>query len=201
VLDVGGGFGGPARWLAAHHGCHVTVLDVTRDYLRAGERLTALVGLEGQVRFRHGDALDVPFPDGSYDVVWTQNSGMNIADKPRLYGEIRRVLRPGGRLATQEPVAGPVRPPHGPLMWASDLTTSFLLTADALRALVRAGGFVERAWEETTVQPPTSSSTAAGGVTIQQIVMGDRLPAIQAATARNWTERRLASIQALFERP
>ena len=62
--------------------------------------------------------LTSPFEDGSFDVVWTQNSGMNIEDKERLYAEFYRVLRPGGRLAIQEPMAGPVQPIIFPIMWA-----------------------------------------------------------------------------------
>jgi len=200
VLDVGGGFGGPARLLAAEYRCDVTVVDLTPDYLEAGERLTGLMGLADRVRFRHGDALQLPFGDGSFDAVWTQNSGMNIADKPRLYGELRRVLRPGGRLATQEPVAGPVQPPHFPLMWATDASGSFLLDAAALRALIESRGFAVRAWEVATSPPTQTSPAAPGGAAIQVLVMGDRLPAITDANARNWAERRLASVQGVCER-
>lgn len=200
ILDVGGGFGGPARLLGAEYRCDVTVVDLTEDYLKAGERLTAMLGLGDRVRFRHGNALELPFPSGGFDAVWTQNSGMNIADKPRLYSEIRRVLRPGGRLATQEPVAGPVQPPHFPLMWATDAGGSFLLEPGALRALIEAHGFAARAWDVTTSQPAQSSPATPGGAAIQVLVMGERLPAIQAANSRNWAEQRLASVQGVFER-
>ena len=53
--------------------------------LLAGALLTARRGLTGQVVLHHGHALALPFPDGSFDLVWTQNSGMQIADKGRLY--------------------------------------------------------------------------------------------------------------------
>jgi len=42
------------------------------------------MGLTGQVILHHGHALDLPFPDGSFDLVWMQNSGMQRADKGRL---------------------------------------------------------------------------------------------------------------------
>ena len=45
---------------------------------------------------------------------------MNIADKERLYAGFHRVLRPGGLLALQEPMAGPVQPVIYPVMWARD---------------------------------------------------------------------------------
>ena len=202
ALDVGGGLGGPARLLAVEFGCAVTVLDVTEDYLRAGALLTAQLGVQRNVQFALGTALALPFPDTSFDVVWTQNSGMNIDDKATLYTEFHRVLRPGGRLATQEPVAGPVQPPYFPLMWAPDAASSFLISASALRTLIRASGFREHIWEERRPQPAPRPTDEAGAlpVTIQRLVMGDQLPAIQAAGARNVQEGRLAGIQAVFER-
>ena len=113
VLDVGGGLGGPARMLAVEYGARVTVLDLTADYLRAGALLTARMGLAEQVHFCHGQALALPFADGSFDLVWTQNSGMQLADKGRLYrGLLARpacggpsgAIRAGGRTGTAAPL-------------------------------------------------------------------------------------------------
>ena len=91
VLDVGGGVGGPARTLAVEFGCRVTTIDLTESFVRAAAMLTELLGLEAQVTHQVGDALALPFDDGAFDVVWTQNTGMNIADKARLYLGPRRV--------------------------------------------------------------------------------------------------------------
>jgi ubiquinone/menaquinone biosynthesis C-methylase UbiE len=96
----------------------VTVLDLTQEYCRVGELLIARTGLSDWVSFQQGSALDMPFPDARFDVVWTQHSSMNIADKARLYAEVRRVLRPAGRLAFHEIMAGPVQPIHFPLLAA-----------------------------------------------------------------------------------
>ena len=85
VLDVGGGLGGPARTFASVFGCTVEMLDITKEFCRAGTALTAQTGLSDLLSFRHGSALDMPYPDGSFDMVWTQHSSMNIADKARLY--------------------------------------------------------------------------------------------------------------------
>src|SRR5436190_746598 len=109
VLDVGGGLGGPARTLAVEHGCDVTVVDLTESYVRTGAALTARLGLSDRVRHRVGDALALDVP-GPFDAVWTQNSGMNIADKERLYAGFVRMLRPGGLLVLQEPMAGSIQP-------------------------------------------------------------------------------------------
>ena len=94
VLDVGGGLGGPARTLAVEFGCHVTVMDLTESYVQAADMLTARLGLSDRVTHHVGHALELPFDPGAFDVVWTQNSGMNIADKEQLYLGFHRVLPP-----------------------------------------------------------------------------------------------------------
>src|SRR5438874_27843 len=126
VLDVGGGLGGPARTLAGQFGCRVTVVDLTEAYVRTGAALTARLGLDDRVTHRVGDALALDVGAEPFDVLWTQNSGMNIADKERLYGGFARALRPGGLLVIQEPMAGPVQPVVFPVMWARDASASFL---------------------------------------------------------------------------
>jgi MPBQ/MSBQ methyltransferase len=95
VLDIGCGLGGPSRHLASEYGCRVIGLDLTEEYCRVAEALSARLGLQDLVSYRTGDALEIPFEDGSFDVVWTQHVSMNISDKTRLYGETYRILRPG----------------------------------------------------------------------------------------------------------
>lgn len=200
VLDVGGGVGGPARTLVARFGCRVTLVDPTESYVTAGRMLTERMGLADRLVHRIGSALDLPFEDGSFDAVWTQNSGMNIADKERLYAELYRVLRPGGRLALQEPMLGPVQPVHFPLMWARDASTSFLRSPAEMRAVIVAAGFRALAWDAMPSDAPPTPGVSAPGQTIQRLVMGDSLTAILDAGRRNAEERRLVSVQAVFDR-
>lgn len=69
VLDIGSGIGGPSRFLASRYGCRVTGIDLTAEFCRVAEMLTRLTGLAGQVDYRQGNALDLPFEDMSFDVV------------------------------------------------------------------------------------------------------------------------------------
>ena len=201
VLDVGGGVGGPARTLAVEFGCQVTVIDLTETYVRAAEMLTDRLGLADRVTHRVSDALALPFDDAAFDVVWTQNSGMNIADKERLYAGFHRVLRPGGLLAIQEPMAGPVQPPIFPVMLARDAASSFLRTSTEMRALIAAAGFVARAWDDVTVEiAGPARGTAVPPHDIQRIVMGAALDEITRAGHRNREERRIVMVQAVFAR-
>ena len=199
VLDVGGGFGGPARTLAVEFGCRVTSVDLTETYVHAAEMLTGRLGLADRVTHRTANALSLPFDDGTFDVVWTQNSGMNIVDKVRLYDGFHRVLRPGGRLAIQEPMAGPVGPPIFPTMWARDGGGSFLRTPPDMLALIEAAGFTVRGWDDVTVET-SGASTPVPAHSIQRIVMGAALDEIVSAGHRNRDEGRIVMVQAVFDR-
>jgi SAM-dependent methyltransferase len=122
VLDVGGGLGGPARTLAVEFGCHVTVVDLTESYVRAAEVLTARLGLDDRVTHHVGNALELPFDDGTFDAVWTQNNGITSPPR-RLAVGFRAVADPKTAGATGA-MAGPVAT-YLPVMWARDATTSF----------------------------------------------------------------------------
>ena len=203
VLDVGGGLGGPARTLAAEFGCRVVVVDLTESYVRTGQWLTALVGLADRVSHRVGDALALAPDPGAepFDVIWTENSGMNIAAKEELYAGFARQLPSGGLLVMQEPMAGPAQPPIFPQMWARDATTSFLRTPADMRALIEAAGFRACAWDDVTVElpaPGTGASVPPHG--IARIVMGERIDDIMRAARSNRDEGRVVMVRAVFAR-
>jgi ubiquinone/menaquinone biosynthesis C-methylase UbiE len=99
VLDVCSGMGGPARYLAHRIGCQVVGLDCTESRHLAAQRLTRMVGLDHLVAFRHGNALDMPFEDASFDVVIGQEAWCHVPDKPKLIAECVRVVKPGGVIA------------------------------------------------------------------------------------------------------
>ena len=206
VLDVGGGLGGAARTLARQLRCQVTVLDITEELVRVGAMLSERMDLAGLVHFRHGSALDLPFPDGRFDAVWTQHSTMNIQDKQRLYQGAHRVLRKGGRLAMHEVLAGLVQPVGYPTPWAADESTSFLLPQAELRALIARRGFRQLAWEDVTeaslewfrrVAPSIGPPPPLG----VHLILGDKASAVLRGQVRNLAERRIEVIQAAFERP
>ena len=81
VLDVGCGIGGPARYLAHTYGCRVDGIDLTPELVETGRVLTERCKLADRVVLQVGNALELPYPDQTFDVVWCQNVTMNIADK------------------------------------------------------------------------------------------------------------------------
>ena len=200
VLDVGGGLGGPARTLALEFDCHVTVIDLTESYIQAGRMLTSLMKLDDHVTLQVGDALALPFDDNSFDAVWTQNSGMNIADKESLYAGFHRIIRPNGLLVIQEPMSGPNPPPVFPDMWSRDGSNNFLRKPEQMQAVIEASGFRLLKWDDVTNEkdaPGTIRPTRS----IQSLIMGEKLLAeIRIADKHNDEEQRLVMIQAVFER-
>lgn len=208
VLDIGGGLGGPARTLAAEAGCTVTVLDLSEEFCRVGAMLTDRTGLAGAVTFQHGSALAMPFANHTFDAVWTQHATMNIANKERLYDECHRVLRPGGRLAMHEILAGPVQPIHFPVPWARDQSISFLRSPDTIRALLADVGFREILWvDERAAIIEVLRKQATAIATLGEppplgihLLIGDQFLETLRNVARDLHEDRLTIVQAVFVR-
>jgi ubiquinone/menaquinone biosynthesis C-methylase UbiE len=99
VLDVCSALGGPARHLARAVGCQVTGLDATPKMHSEAVRRTKDAALQDKVSFVQGNALDMPFRAGSFDVVWGQDAWCYVTDKERLVRECARVVKPGGVVA------------------------------------------------------------------------------------------------------
>ncbi len=207
VLDLGSGLGGPARFLAATCGCRVVGIDLVEEFCRVATMLSELTGLGGRTTFHRGSALDLPFADAAFDVVWTIQAQMNIADKARLYAEILRVLRPGGRLVFQDIVQGPGGDIHLPVPWASVPEISFLESADGLRRILRETGFEEIAWRDTTADCRAwyARQSAVRGQTDPvlgiHLVLGPDAGPKRRNVLRNLEEDRIRFVQAVMCRP
>jgi ubiquinone/menaquinone biosynthesis C-methylase UbiE len=94
VLEIGSGCGSEAE-LFARAGAHYTAIDLTNAAVRITRRRFRLLGLEGC--FVQGDAENLPFPDASFDLVYSHGVLHHTPDTPRTIREIYRVLSPGGR--------------------------------------------------------------------------------------------------------
>jgi SAM-dependent methyltransferase len=142
ILDVGSGIGGPARYFAENAQVRVTGIDLTPDYVDLGNALNRRTGLADRVAFRQASALAMPFADAFFDGAYTIHVAMNIADKPGLYAETRRVVKPGAIFATYDIMLGPTPGalPY-PLPWSPTAETSFLVSPADCRAMIEDAGF------------------------------------------------------------
>jgi sarcosine/dimethylglycine N-methyltransferase len=208
ILDIGGGIGGPARWVAARFGCYVTSLDLTPEFCRAAEELNAATGLSDRVRVVEGSATALPFEENEFDRAYSENVAMNIEDKRRFCAEALRVLRPGAVFAFSHYGAGPRGEPDYPLPWAAGPATSFLSSPEETRDQVLAAGFEILIFRDKTEEvlpdlrenrrrlhehglPPLGLQT----------LMGERIREHQINVARSAEEGRLSVIEALVRKP
>jgi sarcosine/dimethylglycine N-methyltransferase len=208
LLDIGSGIGGPARWIAAKFGVHVTGVDLTPEFCAAAEELNRATGLADWVRIINGSALDLPVPDNDFDRAYSQNVIMNIEDKPRFYREALRVLRPDGVLAIANVCAGTGGDPYYPQMWAATSATSFLATPEQTRRDMLEAGFEIVSLRDTTAAllpaqprsgPPPERTQPTLGI---QVLMGaDVVREAQKNSARNLAEGRNVTIEALLRKP
>jgi len=202
VLDVGSGLGGPARFLAAANGCKVTGIDLSEPFVEAARYLTERTGQGGTVSFQTGSALALPFGDGEFDVVLLQHVAMNIADRPTLYRQIRRVLKPGGKFATFDVVLSGGEPLY-PVPWAKTSAESFLLTARATCEAVERVGFRMLIQQDDTPAAKTwfAGLRASGPPPSPNlgVVMGPDFAQLAANLGRSLMEGRLGILTAVFE--
>lgn len=99
VLDICSALGGPARHLVKKYGCQVTGLDATQKMISEAIKRTEKEGLTDSITYKLGNALDIPFKEGSFDIVWGQDAWCYITDKDKLIQESYRVLKPQGIIA------------------------------------------------------------------------------------------------------
>ena len=210
VLDVGSGLGGPARYLAATCGCDVTGIDLQPEFCEVANELSRRSGMAGLTRFQQANALELPFPDASFDAAWTIQMQMNIADKRRFYAEIARVLRPGGRFAFQEICGGNDEPLHYPVPWATCPEHSHLIAPEPLRALLGQVGLREEVWRDITAETiawrkaqaaKMGQGRGAAAPLGMHLVLGEQAQAKMANSARNAEEGRIGSVVGIFAKP
>ena len=204
VLDIGAGLAGCARLLASEVGCRVDCLEMSADYCAGAILLNRLTGLEDRITVHQGSALDLPFPDRSFDVVWMQNVGMNVADKRRLYEEIARVLKQGGQYAFQEMAAGQVTTSYFPLPWATDPADNFLISAQEMCSALDKCGFTTELFEDISdadFSRSIANSTPAATGQLGLAVYVDNLAEKAGNARRSLEEGQIRLVRGIFRVP
>jgi len=97
-VDVGCGIGGSSRHIARKYGCTANGITLSPYQANRGNELAKDQGLEDSCSFQVADALDQPFDDNTFDLVWSLESGEHMPDKTQFVNELFRVATPGGRI-------------------------------------------------------------------------------------------------------
>jgi ubiquinone/menaquinone biosynthesis C-methylase UbiE len=201
VLDIGCGLGGPARQIAAHYECQVTGIDLTRDYIEAGNVLSGWLHLEDRICLQQGDALGLPFPDGSFSAAYMLHVGMNIADKTTLFSEVARVLRAGARFGVYDVMRTGAGELSYPLPWASTADTNAIAAPEQYRDTLSAAGFEilsERQQRDVALEYfARQRAQAATGRTVLgvQTLMGARRPEMVRNMSESIADGRIAPVE------
>lgn len=141
VLDIGCGIGGPARFASQQYGAQVTGVDLTAEFVSAGNALSELTGQSESVTLVQGNALKMPFENDRFDAVYMIHVGMNIADKDALFSEVARVLMPGGVFAIYDVMQMQDDTLVFPVPWASGPDLSAVATPEGYRMALSEAGF------------------------------------------------------------
>ena len=141
LLDIGCGLGGAARYFAQEHGCRVTGIDLSPEYVNVTNALAARVGLDESVSCELGSALALPFEPESFDGAYMFHVGMNIENKSKLFAEVHRVLVPSGLYGIYDVMRLAAGDLSFPVPWASGPESSFVADAASYRRLLEAAGF------------------------------------------------------------
>jgi ubiquinone/menaquinone biosynthesis C-methylase UbiE len=141
LLDVGSGLGGASRFFAYTFGSRVSGIDLTDDYVRAAQMLSQRVGLDGQVDYRQGSALSLPFANATFDGAYMLHVGMNIADKAGLFAEVRRVLKRGAVFGIYDVMRESDGEFLYPVPWSAEPATNFIDKAESYKRWLTGAGF------------------------------------------------------------
>jgi phosphoethanolamine N-methyltransferase len=148
VLDVGSGIGGAAFHLARQYGAVVTGVDLAEEMVQIAQERRLLEGAAPPVTFLLADVLTAPF-DGRFDIIWSRDALMHIADKPRLFARLFDLSSPGGKLVITDYARGAGSVSAEFLAYAQK--TGYHLTDPASYGkLLEAAGFTDVVVEDAT---------------------------------------------------
>ncbi|MFP4159399.1 MAG: methyltransferase domain-containing protein [Desulfobacterales bacterium] len=104
VIDLGGGFSGSARYLAKNYGWEVVVLNLSETENRRGRKMNREQGLGHLIEVIDGNFAEIPYEDGHFDLVWSQDAILHSDNRKKVLEEAHRVLKPGGEMIFTDPM-------------------------------------------------------------------------------------------------
>jgi ubiquinone/menaquinone biosynthesis C-methylase UbiE len=203
ILDVGCGLGGAARFAALRYESRITGIDLTPEYVASGNILCEWLGLRPRVSLQEGNALAMPFDDGTFDGAYMLHAGMNIADKDALAAEVSRVLKPGSLFGIYDVMrTGPGEITY-PVPWATNAGLSQVAEPECYKRALQTAGFAiiaernRRDFALNFFEELRARSAAAGGPPPLglHLLMGKTTPEKVKNMIANVSEGRIAPVE------
>jgi len=111
-MDAGCGIGGPARHIASFSQSKIVGINCNDYQLKRARELTALMNLQHLCSFVKGDYHNLCYPEATFDKVYAIEATCHSPTLVKVYAEIFRVLKPGGRFACCEWILTDKYDPH-----------------------------------------------------------------------------------------
>lgn len=138
VIDIACGKGSSAIYLAQTWGCNVVGVDISGDLIHIAQETARRKGLSPKVTFQVGNAMELPFADGTFDVALSQAMLVLVEDKVRTIKEANRVVRDGGKAGWLE------------LSWKQEVDAEFMdKVSNILCAYCMTNVSTYEGWEQT----------------------------------------------------
>ncbi len=168
IIDLGAGYGGSARRIAATTGASVTCLNLSDTQNDRNRVLTRAAGLADLVSIVHGDFADIPKGNDSFDVVWSQDAFLHAPQRDHVIAEAFRVLKPGGHLIFTDPMEVPGAPAEVMAPIYDRLALPDLGSVEAYSAYARLVGFESTAWIDLSDHLPRHFQRVAEDLTARR---------------------------------
>lgn len=148
VLDIGSGLGGADFYMAHTYGAFVIGVDLSEIMIEVSTERAIQQKLNG-VTFFLGDVCQIDFPNGFFDLIWSRDCFLHIADKPALLSKLYRWTAPGGQILVTDYArrAGHVSAPFAEYVEKSAYN---LLDIDTYAGIFRQGGYSHVVGEDHT---------------------------------------------------
>mgnify|MGYP001181552841 FL=1 len=105
VVDLGSGYGGAARLMAATHPVQVQAINISAVENQRHRALNVEAGLDERITVHDASFEAVPLSDGCADLIWSQDAILHSGDRALVLREVARLLKPGGVFVLTDPMA------------------------------------------------------------------------------------------------